>query len=50
MIDAGLVYTPLSPEVKAEMHERVAPVVQKYADRINPELYKKLTEEVSKLQ
>ena len=50
MIDAGLVYTPLSPEVKAEMHEKVAPVVQKYADRINPDLYKKLTEEVTKLQ
>ncbi|MGD8172717.1 TRAP transporter substrate-binding protein [Vibrio sp. TRT 21S02] len=49
MIEAGLTYTPLAPEVKAEMLQKVAPVVQKYADKIDPELYKKLTEEVAKL-
>ncbi|UGA56665.1 TRAP transporter substrate-binding protein [Vibrio sp. VB16] len=50
MIDAGLIYTPLSVEVKSEMHEKVAPIVEKYAAKINPELYKKLTKEVTKLQ
>ncbi len=50
MIDAGLIYTPLSVEVKSEMHEKVAPIVEKYAAKINPELYKKLTKEVAKLQ
>ncbi|WED29678.1 TRAP transporter substrate-binding protein [Vibrio sp. DW001] len=50
MIDAGLIYTPLSVEVKLEMHEKVAPIVEKYAAKINPELYKKLTKEVAKLQ
>lgn len=50
MINAGLTYTPLSDEVKAEMHEKVAPVVQKYADKINPELYQRLTKTVARLQ
>lgn len=50
MIEAGLIFTRISPEVKAEIRERVAPVVQKYGDEINPNLYEKLVTEVNKLQ
>ncbi|MGY0398972.1 MAG: TRAP transporter substrate-binding protein [Ostreibacterium sp.] len=50
MIDEGLVYTVLSPEVKSEMRQKVAPIVQKYAGKINPILYNKLIKEVNKLK
>jgi tripartite ATP-independent transporter DctP family solute receptor len=50
MIDAELTYTPIDPAVKAEILEKVAPVVQEYADKINPDLYKKLTQQVAQLQ
>ncbi|MUI55196.1 DctP family TRAP transporter solute-binding subunit [Aliivibrio fischeri] len=50
MIDAGLVYTEISPEEKAKMREIVAPVVQQFADDINPELYRELTATVDSLQ
>lgn len=50
MIDANLVYTSIDPAVKAEMRAKVAPVVAKYGDSINPDLYKKLVENVTRLQ
>ncbi len=50
MIDAELTYTPIDPAVKAEILEKVTPVVQEYADKINPDLYKKLTQQVAQLQ
>ncbi|MDP2573731.1 TRAP transporter substrate-binding protein [Vibrio penaeicida] len=50
MIDAGLTYTAIPDDVKAEMHKKVAPVVQQYADKINPDLYKKLADQVNSLQ
>lgn len=46
MIDAGIQYSELSPEAKAEMLKLVTPVVKKYADEINPELYLGLTKAV----
>ena len=50
MIDAGLQYNELSQETKAEMLKLVTPVVKKYADEINPQLYLDLTKAVDSLK
>lgn len=46
--EAGVQVNEITPEVKQQMKEKVQPVVEKYANDINAELYQKLTEEVEK--
>lgn len=49
IIDANLTYTSIDPDVKDEMRKLVQPIVKKYADEINPELYKELVDQVNVL-
>lgn len=48
MKEAGVEVTELSPEAKEEMVEKVNPIVEKYAEEIDIDLYNRLVEEVDK--